>query len=418
MARAPASIGHNSGDLPDPKDYRAGLALHVLMDAEKKRMQARHKRLNSKMIEGKGMAVEDIKTMFSMKDSPVQDVRRWLERKAHSLGSMFGVRVQIDLFAVDEERLRAIRFKGMIAGCEGKDPTPPPTFDATEKQSWMEGWHDGLDARKAASEEMQKEFLEGDPDAELDHTPEALAERAKNTAGVGDKAAKDFREDNMPAMPDWAAIGNDHQNWTTEEYRLFSAWFDALPLEADGRPLTPDGLPLGVLNAFKARRDVMYPVDDDGSKLTGGVKPKAADYGKKLGAAMDRLRKRLDLTPADFGPGAGEDVSLENYAGDLDLSTYTEIIVSGFDDKERRRILRDTTLDLAKAELEGEKDDFEAPQSELDKQNARQAVVGAREPPAAEEPAPKPKRESQSAKAQRLAAEAAAGAGTKKKARA
>lgn len=198
--RASPGVGHNSGELPDQATYRMGLALYVLMQEETKRMKERHKRLTKRQIEGKSMAVEDIKLMFAKKDDSLTDIVHFIKRKMHSLGAMLGVKFQLDFFAPDPETSEAIRFKAMLAGCAGDPCQPPATLNPEERNLYIEGHSWGADARKSAQKEMADEFTKGE---DGDFSEPALTSRAKGKAkakAVGLQAAADFAADN-PGAP-------------------------------------------------------------------------------------------------------------------------------------------------------------------------------------------------------------------------
>lgn len=398
MAKPPTGkIGHNSGQtLPDQKHYRTGLALYVRMDEEKKAMAQRHKRLKKRLIEGAGVAVEDVDRMFKMKDAPQSEVESWLKRQIHALGAVFGLRPQGDLFSGDPIVLDAIRFRGLNAGIEGKDGVPPPTLDTNEKKAWMEGWHDGIDARKGVITEMQKEFDEGGDDA--DHSEGALQTRA--AAAVGAQAAADFAKDN-PGVPDWSGYGTDSKKWTISQTATFVAWFSALPREADNLPICPDGLPLHIRTEFIDYRQRLLPKPaDDGATLDGGVK----GVGGDVVAVKPGDVKRLDLTPDDFGADSFEEIAAANYQGDANFDDYHLVVCR---DGDRIKVLKD----IVGAPPKDEGDDFEAPATELEAQKPRLAVVGAREEAEPEKPKPVRQKkavdkESQSEKADRLRREA------------
>lgn len=196
MARKskPAGPGHNSDALADQTDYRSALAMFVLIDQEKKSMNARHVRLRKRVCESKGIAQEDIKMMFKLKDEPLSDIVHHIKRKAHALGAMFGKAFQLDMFAPDPENGEALCLKGTLAGVSGDSAAPPPTLTPEERNIWLEGHHLGAKSREATILEMSAEFTEGE---DGDYSESALTKRAKGKAkAVGLQAAKDFADDN------------------------------------------------------------------------------------------------------------------------------------------------------------------------------------------------------------------------------
>lgn len=194
-----ATIGDNSGDLPDQALYRSALALFVLIEAEKVAMRARHVRLRKRVCESKGIAQEDIGRMFKMKDMALSEIVQYLKRQSQALGAMFGRSFQLDMFAPDPEAMDAIRLKGILSGVSAESAVPPATLTNPERNVWLEGHAQGADARESTIKEMSAEFTDG---KDGDFSDPALKTRAKNKAtakNVGLKAAEDFEADQAAA---------------------------------------------------------------------------------------------------------------------------------------------------------------------------------------------------------------------------
>lgn len=226
MARQPRKspgVGHNSDALPDESAYRLGLAMFVLMTEEMDKLKERQKRLKKRTIEGAGIAIDDVKTMYSMRDQSLPEVVHWLKRKMHSLGSMLGVKFQLDFFKPNLEASEALKFKGMLSGCAGEPCSPPTTLDNEERNLWIEGHGLGADSRNQAQSEMSKEFTDGKDgdfsEGALKGRAAAKANKAKAKA-IGLQAAQDFKDD---------------QGGPTEEEKTFASQSekaDALRAEA------------------------------------------------------------------------------------------------------------------------------------------------------------------------------------------
>lgn len=205
MAKAPkkkVGIGHNGSDaLPDQTEYRSALAMFVLLDQEKKNMNARHVRLRKRVCESKGIAQDDVKVMFKMKDEPLHDIVFYIKRRATALGAMFGKTFQLDMFAPDPEASEAIRLKGMLTGVSGEPAQAPPTLNNEERNVWLEGHRDGADAREATIKEMSDEFTEGQENDYSDAALKTRAGRKAKSKAVGLQAAADFDADQQSLIP-------------------------------------------------------------------------------------------------------------------------------------------------------------------------------------------------------------------------
>lgn len=225
MARKPkvrGVFGDNSGALPDQSEYRQALAMFVLIQDEKKAMAERHKRLRKRVCEAKGIAQEDVAFMLKMKDDSLADIVRVIQRKAHSLGAMFGKTFQLDMFAPDPEAGEAIRLKGTLSGVSGESAVPPPTLNNEERNIWLEGHQQGADAREATVKEMSAEFTEGH---DGDFSEPALKDRAlaaankKKAKQVGLQAAQDFADDQGGPTADETNVVPPSQSQRAEQAR-------------------------------------------------------------------------------------------------------------------------------------------------------------------------------------------------------
>ena len=152
--RASPSVGHGE-NLPDAQTYLKALALENQMQEKVKALREKHKQVR-KAIEGSGVNLDDLKTLYKLKDSSDTEIETWFRRKWGALSAFFGgVRAKFgdDLFAgyaePDGHREGWVH-RGRMAGVTGAEAAPPKGVTTEEIGWWMEGFHEGNDAHEGA----------------------------------------------------------------------------------------------------------------------------------------------------------------------------------------------------------------------------------------------------------------------------
>lgn len=262
-------IGSN-GPLPELSDIRNALATEVLFRERKQLLNEQHKRAKKGFGE-KGIQVEDINSLYSLKDFNEAEVEEHFRRKLHTIGAVFTTFTQPDLFKPKlsaPSKQAAFRHLGLMSGLEGKPAIAPPTAVGDDLNQWLEGHTEGADSREAASNEVadiMAEALEnGAKGIVTDGTGKKTAEKGAKAAKVREKAKADAEADSPPppalevgaevlaedhGQPAWKGYSDDPVEWFAEQSRTFSAWFDSLP---SGALVAVSHM--GVLHAFNARR--------------------------------------------------------------------------------------------------------------------------------------------------------------------
>lgn len=210
--RASPAVG-NGDHLPDPEVYLRALALELQMQAKVKALRDQHKKAR-KAIESSGVRLDDLKTMYALRESSDAEVEQWLRRKWSALSAAFGglkTKFGDGLFDgyVDTSGVeQSYRHKGRMHGVAGEAAVPPKGITTDEVQWWMEGWNQGNDAHTAAKPvlaDILAEALEtADEGGVVDGTTtsdigkKTRRKRSKAAQMVADQAAEDFRNDNPP----------------------------------------------------------------------------------------------------------------------------------------------------------------------------------------------------------------------------
>src|ERR1700685_1417446 len=213
--RASPSVGHGD-NLPPPEAYLRALALELQMVAKKKALNEQHKRIRT-AIESSGVVVDDLKTMFAMREKSVSEIEQWFRRKYGALSAQFGglkAKFGEDLFsgyAEPDGQQHTWIHRGRMVGVSGGDPIPPKGITTEESNWWMSGYHEGSDAFTAAKPvlaDILAEALEtADEGGVVDGTTtsdvgkKTAAKRARKGRArlVADQAAADFAADEAPA---------------------------------------------------------------------------------------------------------------------------------------------------------------------------------------------------------------------------
>ena len=191
--RASPAVGSNSAEaLADHNVIRYCLARQILLKEEQDALKEKVKRTRTG-FEQKGVSLAELDEIVKDRDEPESTLIQKLKRRAHYAGALMRRTFQMDLFAGDPDTMAVIRQKGMMAGIEGKDASPPPTYDNAERNGWMEGHQEGADARDQVLRDIEAEAMDADADKPVDGTRGAIKDRA--AAKVAAQAEADFKAD-------------------------------------------------------------------------------------------------------------------------------------------------------------------------------------------------------------------------------
>lgn len=202
--RASPSVGHGD-NLPEASTYLRALALELQMQEKVKTLREQHKQVR-KAIEGSGVALEDLTTLYKLRDKSETEIEGWFRRKWGALSAYFGglrERFGDDLFArtygPHDEHRQAWVHRGRMTGVSGLPAEPPKGSNAEEIQWWLSGWHEGNDAHEAAKPVLADILADALEDAEdggvVDGTP-------TSTVGARAKARREARAAAEMVRPD------------------------------------------------------------------------------------------------------------------------------------------------------------------------------------------------------------------------
>lgn len=181
--------GRNSTELTDEQRrdlFFIHMGAYKKALAKKKEADAQFKNI-CKIAKSEGVNPKDIKFAIELEDDgdgALEERRKRQEEIAVWLGLPFGT--QADLFEKVGD-IEAAEEEGRQAGMQDLEPKPPYSSDPILSQSWLVGYHDGADRRKALLERMNAEeqpegeaalLRNGKPvepanDAEFDELPDA-----------------------------------------------------------------------------------------------------------------------------------------------------------------------------------------------------------------------------------------------------
>ena len=239
-SRASSGIGHNSGAEPStPEDFRRALAIEILDQEEMAKIREKRK-VNRKAAEGKRVLLPVLDNVYKHKDDTEDEIVIWFKNQLHGFSALFtDLGKQFGMFDAKPEATEvrgAARHHGFMAGITGKPNTAPPGTSGDRLQMWMEGWHEGHEARSDGEKEkleiMRQALANADAgkvtDGKTGEAIEPKPARGAKAKAVGDKAAKDFAED---SMPDWSGYSNMPAEWGDEQRRVAKAWVDSVPID-------------------------------------------------------------------------------------------------------------------------------------------------------------------------------------------
>jgi len=186
------STEHGSNG-PTHRDYLDAMAQEVLDLEAIKGAQAIRKR-NRKLVQAKGIVLEDVDLMVKRSEEPLSEIVDWLKRKLFALSAIFPQlqknAKQFDLFEAQEGDLAAITQAGLLAGIRGTTK-PPEGLTASELSAWQAGNNEGHDIRGA----KLKEALEAPEGEVTDGTVSGAVASSATAQAVLDQARADEAQD-------------------------------------------------------------------------------------------------------------------------------------------------------------------------------------------------------------------------------
>lgn len=263
-------IGGNSG-FPDIADVRSALAIEMVFEEQFKSLREKHKRAR-KGMEAKGVRLDDLSFMKSVRDLTGTEVVDEFKRHWHLVGALFEEQTeQLDIFAPKPSAgpVRQAHFTmGLMAGLQGKELEIPPMVVGDDRNQMIAGYNEGRERRAAALPMVLAEAMEN---AEQGKTTDGTGKGAAAAAKVAEQAKEDFAKDQKEAGAEdplvvngeryatmrqanaararlakqeaekppaetngrsakfWDDYPEDNGTWTEEQKDAFCKWFDALP---------------------------------------------------------------------------------------------------------------------------------------------------------------------------------------------
>lgn len=239
--RASPGVGHN-GNLPEHGEIRAAMALEILFQEEKKKLNEKHKRAR-KGLEGKGIILAKLDDQVKRRDDTEQEVEQRFRTDWHYAGATHpGLSEQFDLFLPKKsapEKRAALFHIGLMAALQGKEQTIVPTWSDDDRNQYLEGYGEGTAKREAARLGAFAEAL-ANPGQVIDGTtgkvsagkgPDKKAKAAKEAAAVGEQARADFNAEPPGEIlqPDWEGFSDNPREWTEAQAAVFDGWLTAVP---------------------------------------------------------------------------------------------------------------------------------------------------------------------------------------------
>lgn len=139
-----SELGHNG---PSREDYLKFQASAIVYAEKREALNAEITR-NRKQAKAAGIELADLDWTVKVIGWPVGEIIDFFRRRLTYL-SFNNINVK-GVDALLGEQTEDQRYAGVLAGMQGKSASPPANLTPNEKQTWLEGFHEGTKARDGA----------------------------------------------------------------------------------------------------------------------------------------------------------------------------------------------------------------------------------------------------------------------------
>jgi hypothetical protein len=174
-----SDVGHNGG--VDRETYLKHQATAIIMAEKKSNLNAEVSRAR-KQAKADGVELGDLDFTIKAMSWTVGEIAVHFKRRlAYLAHNNINIGDVEKLFGVQTEDQR---YAGVMAGMQGKVCSPPANLTPNEKQTWIEGWHEGNKARDGAQFDLvEREQKAAAALAAKAAVPDASTEAAQTLGG-------------------------------------------------------------------------------------------------------------------------------------------------------------------------------------------------------------------------------------------
>lgn len=128
----------------------------AILDEERRNNLNAEVGTHRKQAKAAGIELGDLDWTVKVIRWPVGDIVDFFKRRLKAL-SFNNINVAAKVDEIFGSQTEDHRYAGILAGMTGKICSPPANFTPNERETWIEGWHEGNKARDAAQFDLAEE---------------------------------------------------------------------------------------------------------------------------------------------------------------------------------------------------------------------------------------------------------------------